>query len=63
MQRINAIETDIALSVWVSQDNFSMRNSEVDEQLKEFAGCFHVSCSSGGSRPKLKGGQLGEGAP
>ena len=42
MQRINAIETDIALSVLVSQDNFSMRNSEVSVQLKEFAGCFHV---------------------
>ena len=53
MQRINAIETDIALSVWVSQDNFSMRNSEVDEQLKDFAGCFHVSCSSFMSLPPI----------
>ena len=46
MQRINAIEIDIALSIWVSQDNFSMRNSEVYVQGKEFAGCFHASCSS-----------------
>ena len=53
MQRINAIETDIVLSVWVSQDNFSMGNSEVDEQLKEFAGCFHVSCSSFMSLPPI----------
>ena len=29
MQRINTIETDVALSVWVSQDNFSMRNGDV----------------------------------
>ena len=53
MQRINDIEIDIALSVWVSQDNFSMGNTEVYVQEKEFAGCFHISCSSLMSLPPI----------